>query len=445
MRASDLFYEFYQIANIKKIYLDGLKNKYSPGIDRVNNRVFEKKLNENINIIHRKVLNGTYSFTNYKQKLISKGKEQNPRVVSIPTIRDRITLLIIKDIIAQTFGDKVSYSIIHKIIVDINESIHKYSYDYYFKLDVSKFYDSINQDLLMKRLKNKIRKKELLQLIERAIKTPTVEENYSKGIEKRNDIGVPQGLSISNILASLYLSNFDTKHKSKKNYRYFRFVDDILVLCNEKDFKRIKAKIEQELENKYFLHVNRDKEDNGTINRKISYLGYIISEDSILVRASSIRKLELSLERLFKEFAVYQKFSLELFVWKLNIKITGLIKNENKLGWVFFFSEVTDLEVFFHLDWLVKTYIKRFNLEEKLKTVKIKKYIRTYNEINKNLHGTTYIPNLDKYTVIEKRDFIENVLGMDVSHYDDNAINEIFEKKTFKFIKELEKDLQHFS
>lgn len=171
----------------------------------------------------------------------------------------------------------------------------------------------------------------------------------------------------------------------------------------------------------------------------------MISKDQISVRPSSVKKLELSLEKLFKEYAIYKKLGKELFIWKLNIKITGLIKDSKKRGWTFFFSQITNERVLFHLDWLIKQYIKRFNLEEDFEEIKIKKYVRTFKEIKNNLHGTTYIPNLDNFTVDDKRAFIEKVLGLPTTFFSDEVIEEMFDKETYKFIRELERDLQHFS
>jgi RNA-directed DNA polymerase len=193
LSASDLFKKSYQIDNIKGIYDDKVRNKCSPGLDRINKKAFEKRLDENISIINRKVLNGTYRFTNYKQKLISKGEGKKPRVISIPTIRDKVTLMILKNIIVEAFGEQVSYALIHKIVKDILNLINNDDFDYYLKIDLSQFYDTINHDLLTKQLKQKIRKKEILQLISNALITPTVEENYSKGSKKLNEKGVPQG------------------------------------------------------------------------------------------------------------------------------------------------------------------------------------------------------------------------------------------------------------
>lgn len=77
MRAFELFYELYKIENLREVYSERIKNNSSPGLDRINRRIFERELDKNLSIINSKVINGTYKFTKYKQKLISKGEGKN--------------------------------------------------------------------------------------------------------------------------------------------------------------------------------------------------------------------------------------------------------------------------------------------------------------------------------------------------------------------------------
>lgn len=61
-------------------------------MDNITPKVFEAHLTDNIQIISKKVLAGAYSFTRYREILISKGRGKEPRVISIPTIRDKLAL-----------------------------------------------------------------------------------------------------------------------------------------------------------------------------------------------------------------------------------------------------------------------------------------------------------------------------------------------------------------
>lgn len=77
--------------------------KCTVGVDRVNFKNFKNNLSENSSIIERKVKNGTYTFSRYKEVLILKGKDKLPRTIYIPTIRDKIVLSLLKEILFNSF------------------------------------------------------------------------------------------------------------------------------------------------------------------------------------------------------------------------------------------------------------------------------------------------------------------------------------------------------
>ncbi|MEJ2884363.1 hypothetical protein [Pedobacter sp. GR22-6] len=90
MRSTDLdkyIKSRFYLPNIRQVYF-GLKNKSSKGIDKIGEDVFEKQKEIQFKIIKTKVLNGTYKFSPYLEKLKLKGQKKYPRVISIPTIRD---------------------------------------------------------------------------------------------------------------------------------------------------------------------------------------------------------------------------------------------------------------------------------------------------------------------------------------------------------------------
>src|SRR5690606_26093086 len=77
--------------------------------------------------------------------------------------------------------------------------------------------------------------------IQDAISTPTVSK--PKSTDKRQSSGVPQGLSISNILAAIYLLNIDRYFGDLKGVAYHRYVDDVFILCNYDDVYDISAEV----------------------------------------------------------------------------------------------------------------------------------------------------------------------------------------------------------
>lgn len=174
--------------------------------------------------------------------------------------------------------------------VIINDIVTQTSnYRYFIKIDISTFYSSIDQTILINFLKKKIRKPQVLNLIIKAIRTPAI----TYPIKIRNDTlnrtsGIPEGLAISNSLANIYLSSLDEKYGFNEEIAYWRYVDDILIFTNDKSFLTVKEQIESDL-NKLKLNIN-DKKDEGRIDIGFSYLGYQISKDLVSVRESSILK-----------------------------------------------------------------------------------------------------------------------------------------------------------
>lgn len=427
--------------NLKEIYYRKIRVKAVAGIDRINSSKFDDILEEEVNTIIRKVLKGNYKFTRYKELLISKGKDKEPRVISIPTIRDRIVLSALNDCLNSIYEKDNCSKLPHVIINEIKDAVNNNSYDYFIKYDVKNFYPSINQDILMKKIRRKIRNEQFLKLIIEAITTGTVSINGVKSNQK-NEKGVPQGLSISNSLANVYLNSLDKKMKDYPNIKYYRYVDDILILCNSAEKNNIDNLIKKEIKTKLKLRLN-EKCDEGFINEEIfEYLGYKFNKDELTVRNSSKYKIENSIETLLSKYNSYEDKDKneELLKWKLNLKISGCIYNSKKYGWMFFYSQIEDKKLLTHLDWLVCKLLNRYKID-----IKPKKFKRTYYEIRKCVHDTNYIINFDKYSIEQKKDVLYRIYKRKTNGYTSQQIDDLFKKLLFKDISSLEEDVQHFS
>lgn len=432
--------------NLKNIYIQKIKYHASPGLDRMNTKVFEGYLLKHINIINYKVNNGTYRFTRYREKLILKGRNKYPRLISIPTIRDKVVLKALNELLSMTFQECFHQKSVQYIMNRLKQDKESGRYNYFIKFDISDFYPSINHEILEKTIRRKIRKKEILNLILGAIKTPTVPLNYS-GKYELNQKGVPQGLSISNGLANLYLSNLDMFHLRASDYAYYRYVDDIVILCDEAKAASLEKAVTKQIEKQYELKIHPSKTDRGLISIGFNYLGYFINSEQISVRIESVRRLENGLSKLFTEYkySKHTEYGLNRFIWKLNLKITGCIDNNEKYGWMFFFSQIDDKRLLFHLDWFVKKLIQTYIDEDDRPIIKVKKFVRTYHEIILNLSNTTYIPNFSEYSLDEKHKLLISFFGSRATYFTPEQIEDEFRKLIIKSISDLEKDVQRFS
>lgn len=442
MSAYKDFNKMYSMDEISAIYNSKIKLKSTAGNDGIHLKAFEKRKKEYFNIIERKVKNNTYKFTKYKEKLILKGRDKLPRVISIPTIRDKITLKILSIIISNAFSEDTDHQLIHNIIDNIKTDIKSGNYDYFIKIDISNFYPSIDHDILLKKMRKRIRKAEIVDLIRRSLTTSTSNIKVTKIVDK----GVPQGLSISNILADVYMNDLDIKFKNDNDVKYFRYVDDILILCKKNGMEQVERRLLKEID-KLELKVNEAKNKSGPINEGFTFLGY--KYDTIYkfsVKKESILKIEKSLiEKIFKCKDTINHQEYKRAVWDLNLRITGCVIDEKKYGWLFYFSQTDDMSVVYHLDFLICDIINRKKFS-RLKKENIKRFARVYNEIKYNLNDSNYFPNFDKYDIEKKKDILKNIFNhSDLDILTEEEIEISFKKNIYKQVNQLEKDVQNFS
>jgi hypothetical protein len=220
---------------------------------------------------------------------------------------------------------------------------------------------------------------------------------------KKAERGVAQGLSISNILASIYMKKLDKNYLKRKGFVYFRYVDDILILCKKEDADSIKKEIVEDINAlKLEVHAFKSGSNKSTVGcigeEMFQYLGFEFDGDLISVRESSVDRLR---ERILHLFYEHKESSDNTLYKKVNLKITGCIYDGKQYGWLHFFSQMTDLELLYHLDWYVKKCFLRFN--RKYDEKKIKRFTTTYFKLKQQktekLNASTYIPRYGTETV----------------------------------------------
>lgn len=444
MKPYAIFNKNFKTKNIKKVFEEDIRNKPSVGIDGITITTFEKKLDFEMDTINRKILNQTYNFSFYKEKLISKGREKLPRVISIPTIRDKIVLKSIFNTLSEIFSAELSNEIIHTTIDNIIQDIKSKKYDSYIKLDMKDFYPSINHDILLKKVKSKTRKKEFISILEKAIKQETVQKSSPNKDKYTNKTGVPQGLSISSILASIYLIKLDEMNQDTGSYKYYRYVDDILILCNKNDVSRIYSSIDKKAKKLYLtihpLGENSNKSASGDIGDRFYFLGYLYDKNLVSVRDASKNNLYNSIINIFSQYKHSRTKNKKLLYWKLNLKITGCKFEDKKYGWLYFFSQINDEQLLFRLDRFVLSMFNKFDIE--YDKSKVKRFVRTYYEIIKNREKTNYIPNFSTLSLMEKRTILEDIF--DKKGLQDFEVEYTFSKIIYKNIKEMERDIQRY-
>ena len=381
------FSNYYKNNKLRDLFQTKFSDKFTIGTDGITTNKFNEILDEEIIIIKRKIQNLTYNVSTYKEKLILKDRNSNPRMISIPTNRDRLIFSALTSYISDCFKDKLYSNNIHTKILDIKTVIEEQKYDSFIKIDIENFYPSIDHKILMKKVSKKINDEAALNLLNKAITKYTI-STKNKYIELETK-GIPQGLSFSNILSSIYFQKFDKKYTSNSNILYHRFVDDILILCNKNEIKSIKKSILKNIKKlKLTIHnfkKNSSKSAVGNIEtNNFEYLGYLFNNKNISVRNNSVDKLRDSIIDVFRRSNTQK----ELYR-KLNLKITGCLYDGKRYGWLSFFSLSNDITLLYSLDSFIEKCFKRFHII--FDDIKIKKFSKSFYAW-KNIESTSYIP-----------------------------------------------------
>lgn len=173
--------------------------------------------------------------------------------------------------------------------------------DYYIiKMDVKKYFQSINREVLRNILARKIKDKKLMWLIDEIISS-------SEG-----EIGIPIGNYTSQIFANIYLNEVDQyiKHELKVKY-YYRYMDDSIVLVKTKEeAKEVLTKIIEYLRNNLKLELN-SKTQIFKSKQGVNFCGYKINEYRMKLRERGKKKLKKKIKNLKKQIKEGQMTSKE--------------------------------------------------------------------------------------------------------------------------------------
>jgi RNA-directed DNA polymerase len=459
MSAAKYFTQQFTVENLRNVYEDYISLTSAIGVDRLSRNLFELIVMRDIELISTKAINGTYKFSQYKEKLISKGAGKFPRVISIPTYRDRITLRALCNLLKSTFKENLDVKLPQHTVSELRKALAGGHYTHFIKLDVTNFYPSINHDILAAVLKRKIRKAQIHHLIRAAIESPTVA--YPDRSKAKETKGVPQGLSISNILAEIYLSKFDTWAAKIYQVKYFRYVDDVLILTNG-DPVELFDTVSTCLLTDYRLKVHdlntAGKSMAGKITDHFNFLGYDFRNMLASVKIDSIRRLESSLAKIFTTYKyrriaasanpdpamskVMQDRARKIFTWRLNLRVTGCLFDEVRRGWVFYFSQIDENAVsqLHGLDKTINVLCNRFDI--KPAKGEIKSFVRSFHEAKRSNLTHQYIPNFDTASIAEQRALLK-LYGMEnVDGLTEVQVTRAFKRRIRRETSELEQDIQ---
>lgn len=423
--------------HLQKLFHVRIANSKAAGKDGTRVAKFAEGLVGECQLIEARVKSGTYRFTPFKERLILRGPSREPRQISIPTVRDRLTLRSLCEVLhaeAPLSAGHSPHSLVHKVVNAIREPGPARSF---VRIDVKNFFPSVVHSQLEKELQAAKLDPFVVKLCMQAVSTPT---GASKESSTR---GIPQGLSISNALSAIYLQRFDAS-QNKYFAQYFRYVDDILIITDSMDAQSTLKRISKSL-NRKGLSAHKvgteGKTEIRAIEDGIDFLGYHICIEKVSVRDSSYKRMFKNCMKLITDFR-YRK-NIEKFIFRLNLKITGCIINGNRRGWAMFFAQTEDISQLAFLDVFIEKQIRRVGLPKHFFS-QIKKFVKSHYEIRFNLEDSSYIPNFDAYDTVEMINVISVLTGDDLAvlgTWSTEAIIEKFQALLASEVQDLEQDV----
>jgi len=302
------------------------QNGGAPGIDGMTVETLPVYLKDNWVMVKNQLQKGTYRPMPVKRVGIPK-PGGGVRLLGIPTVMDRFLQQAILQILtpifdpgfsANSFGfrpGKRAHDAVKKAQSYIQEG-NRYVVD----MDLEKFFDRVNHDILMARIARKVEDKRVLRLIRQYLNAGIMEKGVVTGATE----GTPQGGPISPLLANILLDDLD-KELESRGHRFVRYADDGNIFVRSKRAgERVMNSVVRFVEGKLKLKVNREK---SAVDRpwKRKFLGFSYLSDAKATIRLAPKTLERVKEQIRKTTSRTRSVSLETRIAELNRYLTGWI------------------------------------------------------------------------------------------------------------------------
>lgn len=256
-------------ADMLKVQYHLLSGSKAVGIDKVTKDLYGEKLDQNINILIKRIRRGTYKPKPARITEIPK-EDGSKRPLAISCFEDKLVQLAVSTILGKiyeplflpcSYGFREGRSC-HDALRALNQTTFKNWSGSLIEIDIRKYFNTIPHYGLMKILRNKISDKRFLRLIDVLITMPIIENKTAKP----NAIGCPQGSIISSILANVYLHHVIDSWFEEIKHSHFRgkaeairYADDMVFAFSDcRDAERFYDVLPKRL-NKFGLEMHADK------------------------------------------------------------------------------------------------------------------------------------------------------------------------------------------
>jgi len=357
---------------LQEAYEMAKKNDGAPGIDGVTFEAIEEKGRESfIERIREELIAGTYQPMPVRKKEIPKDGGTKVRVLSIPSIRDRVVQgalrLILEPIFEADFQPgsygyrpkRTAHEAINRVAHGIVETKTKI-----IDMDLRAYFDTVQHSLLLDKVAKRVRDDQVMRLLKMILKATGKK-------------GVPQGGVISPVLSNLYLNEVDrmleramkaTRFKQYTAVQYARFADDLVILVDAHSrhdwvLAAVTKRLREEI-GKLRVEINEEKSRIVDLRKgeSFGFLGF----DFRLVRSLKGTWRPQYTPKLKKRTAILTKLR-EIFRRNKSQPVGQVIETINPIlrGWVNYFAVGNSSRCFAFIEDWVEKKIRRHMMRAK--------------------------------------------------------------------------------
>ena len=279
-------------------------NKGVAGVDEMTVDELEPHLSEQWPRLRKELLEGTYRPKPVLRVMIPKA-DGGERPLGIPTVLDRLIQQAIHQAISPLFEKNFSKSSYGyrpgKSAQQAVEQARQFVAQgrrWVVDIDLEKFFDRVNHDILMDRVERKVKDERITKLIRRYLQAGIMED----GLTTASTQGTPQGGPLSPLLSNILLDDLDKELERRKS-AFCRYADDCnIYVHSQRAAERVKASVTKFLWETLKLKVNEKK---SAVARpwKQKFLGYTVTMDRatrLRVSARSMKRLKDKLKDIFR-------------------------------------------------------------------------------------------------------------------------------------------------
>jgi RNA-directed DNA polymerase len=298
-------------------------NKGKPGIDGQAIEDFAEQLPEEIAQLVSELRSKSYRPQPVKRVEIPKGGG-GKRLLGIPSVRDRVVQQSLLNILQPIFDPDFHPSSYgyrpgrspQQAIAKASLFIRRYQLKWVADMDLSRCFDTLNHNLILKSFRRKVADGSILELLRMFLQSGVMIGERWQASEE----GSPQGGVISPLISNVYLDDFDQFMKGR-GYRIVRFADDILILTRSKSAADHALNVARNyLEGPLLLTVNEQKSHVVHSFTGVNYLGVTIHTGYTRIKREKVREFKDKVKRITRRNS---PVNLKKVIADLNLVVRG--------------------------------------------------------------------------------------------------------------------------